>query len=108
MEVLSDYRMYIGHVSALYRKCIGLVSEMYRTLLSDYRTRAQTEGGIGPDAFVFWLKSTYAADKLRARADGDDGTRAPFALENLLCELLAVLVRDNYSMTEKLTTRDRA
>ena len=69
---------------------------------------SDTEGGIGPDSFVVWLKATYVADQLHARADGDDGTRAPFALENLLCELLAVLVRDNYSMIDKLTVRDRA
>ena len=80
-------------------------AELNRTLLPFV---SDTEGGIGPDAFVYWLKGTYAADQLRARADGDDGTRAPFALENLLCELLAVLVRDNYTMIERLSVRDRA
>ena len=53
-----------------------------------------TGGGIGPATFTYWLRDVYAADQRRQRADGDDGSASRFALEHLLRELLAVLVRD--------------
>ena len=66
-----------------------------------------TLGGIGPDAFVSWLKGLFAAADLAARSDGGDHAAATFALDHLLCDLLATLVRDNHLMIERLTVRDR-
>ena len=65
-----------------------------------------TGGGIGPAAFTYWLRDVYSADQRRQRADGDDGSASRFALEHLLRELLAVLVRDNFKMIDRLV-RDR-
>ena len=67
-----------------------------------------TLGGIGPPAFQQWLRGIYAALALRARADGEDAHAPQFALDLLLAELLATLVRDNVSMIERLTIRDIA
>ena len=63
-------------------------------------------GGIGPNPFVCWLRDVYTADQRRQRADGDDGSATRYALANLLRELSAVLVRDNFRMIDRLT-RDR-
>ena len=67
-----------------------------------------TLGGIGPPAFQDWLRRVYRAVALRARADGGDIHAAHFALDFLLADLLATLVRDNVSMIERLTIRDVA
>ena len=63
-------------------------------------------GGIGPTPFVHWLREVYTAEQRRQRADGDDGSATRHALANLLCELSAVLVRDNFRMIDRLT-KDR-
>ena len=60
-------------------------------------------GGIGPNPFVFWLREVYNAEQRRKRADGDDGSATRHALANLLCELSAVLARDNFRMIDRLT-----
>ena len=65
-----------------------------------------TGGGIGPPAFIDWLKGVYGAFGLRLLSDGCERTAATFALDRLLADLLAALVRDNYVMIERRTTRD--
>ena len=45
-------------------------------------------------------------EQRRQRADGDDGSATRHALANLLCELSAVLARDNFHMIDRLT-KDR-
>ena len=69
---------------------------------------SDTLGGIGPPPFVVWLKHVYAAVARRQRAEGGDRAAAAFALESLLAELCAVLVKDNVTMIERLTIRDAA
>ena len=69
---------------------------------------SDTQGGIGPPSFVDWLKSVFAAYARAARAEGGDGSDDRLALENLLAEMLAVLVRDNFKMIDRLTVHDRA
>ena len=68
---------------------------------------SDTLGGIGPPQFVEWLKSVYAAYDRANRAEGGDGSDGRFALDTLLAELLAVLVRDNVRMIDRLTINDR-
>ena len=63
-------------------------------------------GGIGPAPFVYWLRDVYTAEQRRQRADGDDGSATRHALADLLKELSAVLVRDNFRMIDRLT-KDR-
>ena len=67
---------------------------------------SDTLGGIGPDSFIKWLKHLYATAALASRADGDDGSRGRFLLDDLLADLLATLVRDNVEMIDRLTIRD--
>ena len=64
-------------------------------------------GTIGPPAFAQWLRHLFAAYARDLRSRSLDSTASNFALENLLAELLAVLVRDNHRAIERLTIRDR-
>ena len=54
------------------------------------------------------MRGIYTHLALRARADGEDAYAPQFALDQLLADLLATLVRDNVSMIERLTIRDIA
>ena len=69
---------------------------------------SDTLGGVGPAPFIVWLKYVYSAVARRQRAEGGDHAAAAFALESLLAELGAVLVKDNLIMIERLTVRDAA
>ena len=53
--------------------------------------------------FRRWLVGVYRAYERRLRADGGDGSEAVYALANLLRELQAVLVSDNYTAITRLT-----
>ena len=59
-------------------------------------------GGIGDDPFWRWLIGVYLAHERRLRANGGDGSEAAYALENMLRELQAILVRDNYTAITRL------
>ena len=67
---------------------------------------SDTLGGIGAEPFIQWLKGVYTANNLRLRAEGDDGSSGRLLLDDLLAEWLAVLMRDNVNMIERLTIRD--
>ena len=69
---------------------------------------SDTLGGIGADPFIQWLKGMYTASDLIRRAEGGDALHGRFALDALLAELLATLVRDNHRMIERLTFHDRS
>ena len=63
---------------------------------------ADIGGGIGDDPFWHWLISVYHAYERRLRANGGDGSEAAYALENLLRELQATLMRDNHTAITRL------
>ena len=67
---------------------------------------SDTLNAMGPPAFVNWLRRLYSAADNLARSNGDDGSEQRDALQHLICELQAVLVRDNYLMIDRLTIRD--
>ena len=68
---------------------------------------SDTQGTIGPPSFAAWLRGLFAAYARDLRSRSLDTTASNFALESLLAELLAVLVRDNHRAIERLTIRDR-
>ena len=52
--------------------------------------------------------SIYHQNERRLRANGGDGSEAAYALEHLLRELQAILMRDNYTaITRLVEDRDR-
>ena len=76
-------------------------NRQYKSFASD------TQGAIGPPAFASWLKHLYYTVSLARRADGDTTASTQFALDLLLADLLAALVRDDAEMIDRLTVRDR-
>ena len=76
-------------------------NRQYKSFASD------TQGAIGPPSFTSWLKHLYYTVSLARRADGDTGASTQFALDLLLADLLAALVRDDAEMIDRLPVRDR-